>query len=248
MSLILDKIDKQKLPLHIAIIMDGNGRWAKEHGKRRIYGHRQGVRTVKTIVEASAELGIKFLTLYTFSMENWQRPSTEVNALMGLLVSTLKKEIDSLIKNNIRLKTIGDISLLPEKTHSQIIEAIEQTKDNSGTTLIIALSYSSKWDIVNAAKEIASHVKRNKFDIADINESLFASMLSTSGFPNPELLIRTSGETRISNFLLWELAYTELYFTERNWPEFSKDDYFEAILSFQSRERRFGKTSEQIST
>lgn len=242
----LEIINKNKLPVHIAIIMDGNGRWAKQQGKGRIYGHKHGVESVRKIVETCAEIGIKYLTLYTFSVENWQRPKTEINALMSLLVSTIKKEISTLMKNNIRLDVIGDIQRLPENTYKQVTEAMIQTANNTGLTLIMALSYSAKWDILNASKQIAELVESKKITTNDINEALFSSLLSTSNFPNPELLIRTSGETRISNFLLWELAYTELYFTPKNWPEFTKEDLYVAILDYQARERRFGKTSEQL--
>lgn len=242
----IELINKDKLPIHIAVIMDGNGRWAKQKGKGRIFGHRHGVETVRKVVEACAEIGVKYLTLYTFSVENWQRPRTEINALMSLLVSTIKKEIATLMKNNIRLDVIGDIKRLPDKTYKQVTEAMKQTANNTGLTLIMALSYSSKWDILNATKQIAELVESRKISKDEINEELFSSLLSTSNFPNPELLIRTSGETRISNFLLWELAYTELYFTTKNWPEFTKEDLYAAILDFQTRERRFGKTSEQL--
>jgi undecaprenyl diphosphate synthase len=242
----IELINKNNLPVHIAIIMDGNGRWAKQQGKGRIYGHRHGVEAVRQIVEASAEIGVKYLTLYTFSVENWQRPKTEVNALMNLLVSTIKKEINVLMKNNIRLEVIGDIHRLPSNTNKQVSEAMKKTAENTGLTLIMALSYSSKWDILNATKRIAQLIEDKKISKSDINEELFSGLLSTSNFPNPELLIRTSGETRISNFLLWELAYTELYFTPKNWPEFTKDDLYTAIIDYQSRERRFGKTSEQL--
>jgi undecaprenyl diphosphate synthase len=242
----LEIINRNKLPVHIAIIMDGNGRWAKQQGKGRIYGHKHGVDTVRKIVEACAELGVKYLTLYTFSVENWQRPLTEINALMSLLVSTIKKEVNTLMKNNIRLDVIGDIQRLPDNTFKQVTEAMKQTSNNTGLTLIMALSYSSRWDILNACKQLAELVENNKISKSDINETLFSSLLSTSNFPNPELLIRTSGETRISNFLLWELAYTELYFSAKNWPEFTKDDLYKAIIDYQSRERRFGKTSEQL--
>jgi undecaprenyl diphosphate synthase len=241
-----DIINRNKLPVHIAIIMDGNGRWAKQHGKGRIFGHKHGVDTVSKIVEACAEIGIKYLTLYTFSVENWQRPKTEINALMSLLVSTIKKEISTLMKNNIRLDVIGDIKKLPENTNRQVTEAMKQTANNTGLTLIMALSYSARWDILNATQQLVKLVENKRISINDINETLFSRYLSTSNFPNPELLIRTSGETRISNFLLWELAYTELYFTPKNWPEFTKEDLYVAILDYQARERRFGKTSEQL--
>jgi undecaprenyl diphosphate synthase len=239
-------INRNKLPVHIAVIMDGNGRWAKQQGKGRIFGHKHGVDTVRKIVEACAEIGIKYLTLYTFSVENWQRPKTEINALMSLLVTTIKKDISTLMKNNIRLDVIGDIQKLPENTYRQVTEAMKQTANNTGLTLIMALSYSARWDILNATQQIVKLVENKRISINDINETLFSRYLSTSNFPNPELLIRTSGETRISNFLLWELAYTELYFTPKNWPEFTKEDLYIAILDYQARERRFGKTSEQL--
>jgi undecaprenyl diphosphate synthase len=242
----LERINKNKLPVHIAIIMDGNGRWAKQQGRGRMFGHKQGVEAVRKVVEASAELGVRYLTLYTFSVENWQRPRNEINALMKLLVSTIKKEISTLMKNNIRLDVIGDVQRLPESTIKQVTSAMKQTSGNTGLTLIMALSYSARWDILNASKRLAEMVENKLVNVNDINEELFSGMLSTANFPNPELLIRTSGETRISNFLLWELAYTELFFTPKNWPEFTKEDLYNAIVDYQSRERRFGKTSEQL--
>jgi undecaprenyl diphosphate synthase len=243
---LLSKIDKNRLPQHVAIIMDGNGRWAKSQGKSRIYGHKHGVETVRNIVEASAELSLKYLTLYTFSMENWLRPRTEVKSLMNLLVGTIKSELNKLMKNNIRLEVIGDISRIPDSTYRELDYAIKNTRSNTGLTLIMALSYSSRWDITNAVNRIINEVKNGSPNVSTINEELFNQYLSTANFPYPELLIRTSGEFRISNFLLWELAYTELYFTDKKWPEFSKEDFYEALIDYQKRERRFGKVSEQL--
>lgn len=242
-----NKIDTKKLPQHIAIIMDGNGRWAKGFGKFRIFGHQNGVTAVRESTEAAAELGIKFLTLYAFSTENWNRPQAEVMALMELLVNTIKKETATLLKNNIRLVSIGNMSDLPAKCQTQLLETIDATKNNTGLTLVLALSYSAKWDMVNAVKQIAEKVKNNTLRIDEINDQVIDSNLSTSGMPHPDLMIRTSGEQRISNFLLWELAYAELYFTEKLWPDFTREDFYTAIVDFQNRERRFGKTTEQIS-
>ncbi|MCL4149143.1 UNVERIFIED_CONTAM: hypothetical protein GTU68_011938 [Idotea baltica] len=215
--------------------MDGNGRWAKQHGKPRVFGHRNGVKAVRETTEAAAELGVSYLTLYAFSTENWSRPKVEVGALMRLLVETLHKEINTLNKNNIRLQAIGDISLLPEATHRALLKGIENTKDNTRMTLVLALNYSGKWDIAQATRKLA-----------DINEDLLAQSLSTHAIPDPELLIRTSGERRISNFLLWQLAYSELYFSPVFWPDFRKEQFYQAIIDFQRRERRFGKISEQL--
>lgn len=240
------QINSEKLPLHIAIIMDGNGRWAKQHGRPRIFGHRNGVKAVRQTVEAAAELGIGYLTLYAFSTENWNRPRVEVSALMGLLVDSLHKELDTLNKNNIRLKAIGDIGKLPASIYKALQEGIESTKKNTHMTLVLALNYSAKWEILKAAKDIAARVKNGKLDLEQIDEQLYADALSTHGIPDPELLIRTSGETRLSNFLLWQIAYAELYFTPVFWPDFGKNDLYKAIIDFQKRERRFGKTSEQI--
>lgn len=240
------KIDVQKLPEHIAIIMDGNGRWAKGKGKFRIFGHQNGVKSVREATEACAELGIKYLTLYAFSTENWNRPQLEVMALMELLVSTIRKETDTLMKNNIRLQAIGNMADLPAKCYKELNAAIEETKGNTRMTLVLALSYSSKWDITNAVKKIAQSVQEGNLSVNDISDSIIDEHLSTKGIPNPELMIRTSGEHRISNFLLWELAYSEFYFTETLWPDFRKEDLYEAILNYQQRERRFGKTSEQL--
>lgn len=240
------KIDAQRLPEHIAIIMDGNGRWAKEKGKFRIFGHQNGVKSVREATEAAAELGVKYLTLYAFSTENWNRPQLEVIALMELLVSTIRKETNTLMKNNIRLQAIGNMNDLPPKCFKELSAAIEETKNNTRMTLVLALSYSAKWDITNAVKDIAQKVKEGKLLPADITDKTIDEHLSTNGIPNPELMIRTSGEHRVSNFLLWELAYSEFYFTETLWPDFNREHLYEAILNFQQRERRFGKTSEQL--
>jgi undecaprenyl diphosphate synthase len=240
-------IDESKLPQHIAIIMDGNGRWAKGRGKFRIFGHQNGVKSVREATEAAAELGIKYLTLYAFSTENWNRPQLEVIALMELLVSTIRKETATLMKNNIRLMAIGNMDDLPPKCSRELTAAIEETKQNTRMTLVLALSYSSKWDITNAVKAIAEKAKSGELDINQITHTTIDEHLSTRGIPNPELMIRTSGEHRISNFLLWELAYSEFYFTDKLWPDFNKEDLYEAVLNYQQRERRFGKTSEQIS-
>jgi len=241
-----DKIDLSKLPEHVAIIMDGNGRWAKQKGKSRIFGHHNGVTAVRETTEAAAEIGIKYLTLYAFSTENWNRPKNEINALMTLLIKTINKETKTLNKNNIRLLAIGDLASLPEKCYNELQDAIRKTKNNTRMSLVLALSYSSKWEIVNAAKRIANDYKDEKININQINQELFCQYLTTSGIPDPELLIRTSGEYRISNFLLWQIAYAELYFTSKLWPDFRKDDLYEALIDYQNRERRFGKTSEQI--
>jgi len=240
------KIDLNNLPKHIAIIMDGNGRWAKLRNKNRHYGHRQGTKTVKRIVEACAEIGIKNLTLYTFSTENWNRPKEEVDALMDLLVNSINKELDNLIKNNISLKVIGDTKKLPTHCYEIIEKCVELTKNNNRLNLIMAISYSSRWEIVNAVKNIANDVKKGKLLPDSINDDIFCNYLSTKDIPDPEILIRTSGEYRISNFLLWQIAYSELFFSNKLWPDFSKNDLFEIIYQFQKRERRFGKTTEQI--
>lgn len=235
-----------KLPKHIAIIMDGNGRWAKKHGKPRVFGHRNGVKAVRETTEAAAELGVENVTLYAFSTENWNRPQFEVNALMSLLVETIRSEVNTLNKNNIRLKAIGDLEKLPAKSHKALLEGIESTKNNTRMTLILALNYSAKWEIINAVQALGKQIENKQLSSADIDEKIFENALSTSGIPDPELMIRTSGETRISNFLLWQLAYTELYFTPILWPEFRKEHLYQAIIDFQNRERRFGKTSEQV--
>ncbi len=241
-----EKINPDKLPQHIAIIMDGNGRWAKQQGEHRIFGHEHGVKSVREVVEASAELGINYLTLYAFSTENWNRPQEEVIALMQLLVHTISAETKTLNKNNIRLQAIGDLKSLPKDCFDELQEAMDSTKNNSRTTLVLALSYSSRWEIVNAMKDIALKVENGIIASSDINEDLFNRHLCTRGMPEPELMIRTSGEHRISNFLLWQLAYAELYFTDKLWPDFRKEDLYEAIVDYQNRERRFGKTSEQL--
>jgi len=245
MSLI-DKIDKNKLPKHIAIIMDGNGRWAKNRGTQRIFGHKNGVSAVRAAIEASAELGVKYLTLYAFSTENWNRPKVEVEALMSLLINTINTETKTLIKNNISLKTIGDIESLPGAVRKKLNEVIHKTSTCTGLTVILALSYSSRWEIVDAAKRLLKDSLKGVVDSKDINEEMFASYLTTAGIPDPELMIRTSGEYRISNFLMWQLAYTELYFTTTLWPDFDKEELYKAIIDYQKRERRFGKISEQL--
>jgi len=241
-----EKINLQKLPQHIAIIMDGNGRWAKQQGQHRIFGHEQGVKSVRTTVEAAVEIGIKYLTIYAFSTENWNRPKEEVIALMELLVRTISGEVPDLHKNGVRLQAIGDLNSLPKDCYNELMEGIEKTKNNNKLTLIIALSYSSKWEMVNAIKQIAQKVQDKKINIDEINEELISSHLNTVNIPDPELMIRTSGEHRISNFLLWQLAYAEFYFTEKLWPDFDKEDLYEAIIDYQNRERRFGKISEQL--
>jgi len=240
------QIDLDNLPLHIAIIMDGNGRWAKKKGKLRIFGHENGVKSVRDTVEAAAELGIKYLTLYAFSTENWNRPKVEIKALMRLLVGALNNETKTLNKNNIRLSAIGDLKSLESGVYKQLMTTINKTAENTRMTLTLALSYSSRWEIVNATKKIADMVKRNEMSVNEISQDTFRSNLETSEFPDPELLIRTSGEYRISNFLLWQIAYAELYFTSKLWPDFRKEDLYMAIIDYQNRERRFGKTSEQI--
>lgn len=240
------EILKNSIPQHIAIIMDGNGRWAKEKGESRIAGHYEGVVSVREIVEGCGEIGVKFLTLYAFSTENWNRPKEEVNALMELLVSTIRKEADYLKQNNVRLQVIGNFQDLPEICQIEMQEGMNITADGTGLTLILALSYSSKWEIVEAAKKIAAAVQSGTMDIDAVDDKIFEAQLSTAKYPDPELLIRTSGEYRISNFLLFQIAYSELYFTEVHWPDFRKPNLYEAIYSFQQRERRFGKTSEQL--
>lgn len=246
MEALLNKIDKEKLPKHIAIIMDGNGRWAEEKGQDRLFGHFHGVESVRNIVEGCAELGINYLTLYAFSTENWDRPEDEVNGLMTLLVDTIRKEVPTLNKNNIKLHVIGNLSMLPQSVFNELQEALDLTKDNTGLNLVMALSYSSRWEIINAVQQIAHDVKLGKLNDATIDNSIFQQYLCTKNIPDPELIIRTSGEHRISNFLLYQLAYSELYFTNTRWPEFRKPNLHEAIIDFQNRERRFGKTGKQI--
>ena len=241
-----DQIDLLKLPEHIAIIMDGNGRWAKGKGKLRVFGHRNGVQSVRDVVEGAGEIGVKYITLYTFSSENWNRPKLEVSAIMELMISTIHKEINNFMKNNIKLNAIGDLNMLPEKCYTELVGAINRTSANTGIVLTLALSYSSRREIVQAAKNIALKVQTGELDIADINEETFENNLYTSGMPNPELMIRTSGEYRISNYLLWQIAYAELYFTNKLWPDFRREDLYEAIIDYQKRERRFGMISEQL--
>jgi undecaprenyl diphosphate synthase len=241
-----EKIDMQRLPRHIAIIMDGNGRWATEKGQDRLFGHLHGVESVRNIVEGCAELGLDCLTLYAFSTENWDRPQDEVAGLMELLVDTIRKEVPTLNKNNIRLHVIGDVSMLPENACKELNEAINETSANTGMNLIMALSYSSRWEMAYAIQQIAKEVQKGKLLPEDINQDTLKKYLATKYFPDPELMIRTSGEYRISNFLLYQLAYAELYFTNTLWPDFRKENLYEAIVDYQNRERRFGKTSEQV--
>lgn len=243
---LLPQIDQKRVPQHVAIIMDGNGRWAKGKGKFRIFGHRNGVQSVRAATEAAAEIGVKVLTLYAFSTENWNRPKREVQALMSLLVQTIKAEIPTLQKNKIKLATIGDFDQLPEDCQRELQAAMEQTKDNNHMTLVLALSYSSRWDLTRAVNALMQDVQHGKIAATAIDETTISQYLSTAPYPDPELLIRTSGEHRISNFLLWEIAYAEFYFLDKFWPDFTKTDFYEAILAFQRRERRFGKTSEQL--
>jgi undecaprenyl diphosphate synthase len=234
-------IDLNNLPKHIAVIMDGNGRWAKKQGAKRIFGHRNAIEAVRQITESCAELGIKHLTLYAFSTENWSRPRAEVKGLMELLVSTIKKETATLTKNNVRLTSIGDFDSLPKNCQRELDESVELTKDNTGLNLILALSYSGRWEILTAVKELLKDVKKETIGLDDINYDTFSNYLCTKNIPDPELLIRTSGEMRISNFLLWQIAYTELYITDVLWPDFRKENLYEAIVAYQKRERRFGK-------
>lgn len=246
MSEKVNHIDKSKLPRHVAIIMDGNGRWAKEQGQNRVSGHREGVKTVREITEAAAEIGIEYLTLYTFSTENWQRPAFEVNALMMLLIEAVRAEIDTLMRNEICLKVIGDIEKLPIRTYKALVEGIEKTRNNKRMTLVLALNYSAKWEIMRGVQKLAEKAAKGLIKPSEITEAVFENELSTAGMPDPELMIRTSGETRVSNFLLWQLAYAEFYFTKTYWPDFKKNDFYEAILTYQMRERRFGLTGEQV--
>lgn len=241
-----EQIDINRLPEHIAIIMDGNGRWAKNQGKFRVFGHESGVLSVKDIVEGCVDIGIKYLTVYAFSAENWNRPIDEVNALMELLISTINNEAETLNKNNVRLNAIGDLKSLPQKCIDDLANVMEITSKNTKCTLTLALSYSAKWEIIEAAKKLAAQIQSEELTLADINEDIFAAQLTTHNIPDPELMIRTSGEHRVSNFLLWQIAYTELYFTETLWPDFRREDLFEAIVDYQKRERRFGKISEQL--
>ena len=246
MNDVFKNIDKDRIPKHVAVIMDGNGRWAKKNGFLRAIGHKKGVNSVRAAVEASVELGISVLTLYAFSTENWNRPKAEINALMELLVSSLNKEISTFKKNNIQLFSIGEIHTLPNNCQKKLEHVIKETSQNTGLKLVIALSYSSKLEIINSIKNIAQKVADKTIKVDDINETYFSNKLYTADYPDPDLLIRTSGEYRVSNFLLWQIAYTELYFSPKLWPDFEKNDFINAIIEYQSRERRFGKTSEQI--
>lgn len=243
---LIDEIDKSRVPQHVAIIMDGNGRWAKQRGSQRIFGHQNGVKAVRAATEAAGEVGVKYLTLYAFSSENWSRPKSEVDALMGLLVETINSEIDTLLKNDIRLQTIGDTSALPISVQEKLKDVIIKTANCKTLTAILALSYGARFEIVEAAKKIAISAKNGKLDVDDLNPNIFSQYLDTANIPDPALMIRTSGEIRLSNFLLWQLAYAELYFTPVLWPDFNKDEFYKAIIEYQKRERRFGKTSEQL--
>ena len=244
--LLIEQIDRTKLPRHVAIIMDGNGRWAKDRGEDRVKGHREGAVSVRKVVEAAATIELKYLTLYTFSTENWNRPDTEVQALMTLLVTTIHRETADLMQNNIRLLAIGDLERLDKDVRLVLQECIDQTSGNTGTALILALSYSSRWELLNAVKHIVDEVSAGRISRDDLTEDVFSRYLTTCGIPDPDLLIRTGGEKRISNFLLWQLSYSELYFTTIYWPDFREDEFYKAILYYQQRERRFGKTSEQL--
>jgi len=241
-----DKINIDRLPVHVAVIMDGNGRWARRRGQERIFGHHQGVKAVRKVIEAAAELGIPYLTLYAFSTENWNRPDDEVSALMDIMVESLNNETETLLENNISITVIGDLSRLSEKVRTRLRKTIRLTEGCTRLKLVVALSYSSRWEISEACRKIARSVKKGLLIADNITEDTVSENLETSGIPDPELMIRTSGEKRISNFLLWQLAYTELYFTEKLWPDFGKEDFYKAVADFQKRERRYGKTSEQI--
>lgn len=241
-----NRLDKDNIPKHVAIIMDGNGRWAEKHGKARVFGHESGVESVRSVVEGAGEIGIKYLTLYAFSTENWERPKDEVDALMELLVHAIEMETESLMKNNVRLSTIGNVEAMPSKVKEKLEGCIRFLDSNTGLNLVLALSYSSRWEIINAVKNLVKDSIDKKIKPEKINNELFEGYLNTAKISDPELLIRTSGEYRISNFLLWQIAYSELYFTEKLWPDFRKEDLWEAVFDFQNRERRFGKTSEQL--
>ena len=243
---LIAQVVKDKVPPHVAVIMDGNGRWAKQRGMMRVLGHKNAIQAVRDTVEAAAELGVKHLTMYAFSTENWNRPKMEVDALMDLLVSTIQGEVKTLNKNKIKLNAIGDIDSLPAKTRKELLKAIDDTAQNNHMTLHLALSYSGRSEIMRAIKNMVFDLEQNKIDRSALSDDTFAQYLYTAGIPDPELLIRTSGEHRISNFLLWQMAYTEFYFTEKLWPDFRKNDFFEAVIDYQSRERRFGKTGEQL--
>ena len=243
---IKEKLNKQNIPEHVAIIMDGNGRWAKQKGGTRLLGHKNGANSVNDVVEAAVEIGVKNLTLYAFSTENWNRPKLEIEGLMSLLINTIDTKLEKLIKHNVRLQTIGSIESLPKNVQKSLTQAIKKSESNTGTKLVLALSYSSKWEITNAVKEIAKKIQQGELNPETIDDNTINQHLATFGTPDPDLLIRTSGEMRISNFLLWQIAYTELYFTPKLWPDFTKEDFYEAIYDFQQRERRFGKTGEQV--
>jgi len=243
---LLNSIDKSRLPQHVAVIMDGNGRWAKQHGKARVFGHTNGVNSVRQVSEAAAELGIKYLTLYAFSTENWNRPKFEVEALMLLLVDTINKEIATMMKNNISLKAIGNLDGLPSASRKALEKGIAETSNNTGLAMVLALNYSGREEITTMVKKIAIAVQEEKIQLSEINDDLISTSLYTHDIPDPELLIRTSGEHRVSNFLLWQMAYTEFYFTPVMWPDFGKEQFYLAINDYQNRERRFGKTSEQV--
>lgn len=242
----LENIDLNRTPKHVAIIMDGNGRWAQNQGHERLFGHNFGVESVRETLKAAQETNIKYLTLYAFSTENWNRPKEEVAGLMDLLVRTIGNELKELHENNVKISGIGDLNGLPESCRKELFEAFDQTKDNTGVNLILALNYSARWELTKAMNEIAQKVEQGNLKSSEIDESLVESLLTTAGIPDPELLIRTSGENRISNFLLWQIAYSELYFTPVLWPDFRKEDFYKAIIDYQSRERRFGMVSEQI--
>jgi undecaprenyl diphosphate synthase len=242
------QIDPARLPQHVAIIMDGNGRWAKQQGHMRVFGHKHGVKAVRSAIETATELGIGYLTLYAFSTENWNRPQFEINALMELLVNTIEKETPTLMENGIRLETIGNTEQLPKDCRNTLLKTVEKTKDNDRMTLILALSYSGRWDIIEAVRNIGKRIQSGDLQPDEIDETVLNSALNTAAYPNPDLLIRTSGEPRISNFLLWEIAYSEIHFTPVLWPDFGVEDFCNALLDFQSRERRFGKTGEQLKT
>lgn len=243
----IDQIDKERVPKHIAVIMDGNGRWAKRRDLDRSFGHREGISAVRRAIEAASKIGIDYLTLYTFSTENWKRPEEEVKALMSLMIQAVANETPDLVKNNVRIKVIGDIDRLPSDTKKALDLCLETTAACTGTTAVLALSYSSKWELTNAMKNIVRDVQQGKIDANAVTEDLISSYLTTKGIPDPDILIRTGGELRISNFLLWQIAYSELYFSEELWPDFNEDSLYKAVVDYQTRERRFGKTSEQVS-
>ena len=245
MSLI-EQIDRDRLPQHVAIIMDGNGRWAKSRGLERYMGHQEGVVSVRKVVEAAKTIGVKYLTMYTFSTENWNRPEAEVHALMSLMVTAIKHETPDLMKNNIRLSAIGNLSRLPQDAYQTLMECIEETSGNTGTTVVLALSYSSRWEIVNAIRQAVGEASKGKLKAEDVDDAWVSQHLTTNHLPDPDLLIRTGGEQRLSNFLLWQLSYAEFYFTPTYWPDFREEEFYDAILYYQQRERRFGKTSEQL--